>query len=163
MLLLSSRMLNTAKLEFSLAYWIDAKSVIFSSPFSGQSALLSAQIIYPNLHVTHPHRRSTTNPLFPFTSILNVTLFRTIIPNHEVHLCVSCNGYFSSFVTKGDRKPFTVIPSIGGCHFLIYFQTNGTCMYSLMFHENLPKLNLGHFWPGSLFYDQGCTRVPGYL
>lgn len=92
--------------------------VIFPSPFSGQSALLSTQIIYPNLHVTHPHRRSTTNPLFPFTSVLNVTLFRTMIPNHEGHLCVSCNGfYFSSFVTKGDRKPFTVIPSIGGCHF----------------------------------------------
>lgn len=35
-------------------------------------------------------------------------------------------------------------------------------MYSLMFHENLPKLNLRHFWPGSLSYDQG-TRVPGYL
>ena len=53
-----------------------------------------------------------------FTSVLNVTLFRTIIPNHEVHLCVSCNGfYFSSFVTKGDRKPFTAVPSIGGCHF----------------------------------------------
>ena len=28
-------------------------------------------------------------------------------------------------------------------------------MYSLMFHENLPKLNLGHFWPGSL-------SAPGY-
>ena len=35
-------------------------------------------------------------------------------------------------------------------------------MYSLMFHENLPKLNLGHFWPRSLSLWPGLhqgTRV----
>ena len=160
-------MLNTGKLEFSLAYWIDSKSVIFSSPFIVQSALLSTQIIYPNLHVIHPHRRSTTNPLFPFTSVLNVTVFRTTYQTTKYIYVCPVMVFISLLLSQREiENPLLLFHLLVDAIFVAVFinlLSDEWDMYSLMFHENLPKLNLGHFWPGSLSYDQGCTRVPGYL